>query len=305
MMRSIIIALALATTLLSVPANAQTNDLQPVAIEASQVKDIDPALWVVKDADTTIYLFGTVHILKPGLGWFDDGVKSAFDASDTLVIEMIEPTAAEQTAIMAELSIDKSGKTIRERLNADDRKAYEAALTQLSLPAEALDPLDGWAVALNLYYAGLMKNGYDLNSGVETQLKAAAKASKKTIIGLETMRGQLSIFDNLSPEIQLRYVGDTAKALDQIVPQTDQLVDLWATANPDGVASIMNEGFDSLNLTEPLLTRRNANWAQWIKGRMEKPGTVFMAVGAGHLAGPVSVQNLLLSYGLNSELVRY
>jgi uncharacterized protein len=66
---------------------------------------------------------------------------------------------------------------------------------------------------------------------------------------------------------------------------------------------VMNEGFDALKLTEPLLTRRNANWAAWINQRMAKPGTVFMAVGAGHLAGPVSVQQLLTAYGLKTERI--
>jgi uncharacterized protein len=67
----------------------------------------------------------------------------------------------------------------------------------------------------------------------------------------------------------------------------------------------MNDGFDSLQLTEPLLTRRNANWARWIDKRMAKPGTVFMAVGAGHLTGPTSVQNLLRAYGFETSRVPY
>jgi uncharacterized protein len=305
MRNALLRAAAAAFLFLGVSAGAQTDDLKPVPVQPVSVTDVDPALWVVKDEDTTIYLFGTVHVLKPGLGWFDDGVKAAFDASDTLVMELIEPSVAEQTSIMADLSIDKSGRTVREKLNAEDREVYEAAVKRLGLPHAALDPLDPWAVALNLYYASLLQNGFDPTSGVETQLKAAAKASNKPMLGLETMRQQLSIFDNLPQEVQLRYVGDTAKTLDEIAPQLDRLVALWAAADPDGVAVIMNDGFDSLKLTEPLLTRRNANWARWINDRMKTPGKVFMAVGAGHLAGPVSVQQMLPAYGLTAEQVRY
>jgi uncharacterized protein YbaP (TraB family) len=294
-----------ALAVLSTPASAQEGPLAPVPVATQTIKDIDPALWVVSDSDTTIYLFGTVHILKPGLGWFDDGVKTAFDASDTLVLEMIEPSAAEVGQIMADLSIDKSGKKLRDKLTAEDRVVYEAALPKVGLTPEVLDPLDPWAAAVNIYFAGLMRNGYDLTSGVETQLNAAAKAKNKQIIGLETMRGQLSIFDQLPADIQIRYVVDTVKALDQIVPQTDRLVELWSAADTDGVATIMNEGFDQLQLTEPLLTKRNANWARWINQRMAKPGIVFMAVGAGHLAGPTSVQVLLQAYGLTSSRVVY
>ena len=298
--------LLLAATCLLTPAvQAQSDGLKPVPENTQKVTDVDPALWVLRDADTTIYLFGTVHVLRPGLGWFDDGVKAAFDKSDTLVLEMLDPSATEAAAIMADLSIDKSGRTIRQKLGADDLVVYEAAVAKLGLPHAALDPLDGWAVAVNLYYAGLLQKGYDMTSGVEVQLKAAAAASKKPVIGLETMRFQLSIFDSLPENVQVEYAATTAKSIDEIAPQTDLLVDLWAAADTDGVATAMNEGFDALKLTEALLTRRNANWAKWIKQRMAQPGTVFMAVGAGHLAGTVSVQHLLTAYGLNAERVRY
>jgi uncharacterized protein len=302
MIRSLL--LLAAACFLAPGAHAQTDALPPVPENAQKVSDIDPALWVVRDADTTVYLFGTVHVLRPGLGWFDDNVKAAFDQSDTLVLEMLDPSAAEAAAIMADLSIDKSGRTIRQKLGAEDLVAYEAAVAKLGLPHAALDPLDGWAVAVNLYYAGLLQKGYDLTSGVEVQLKAAAAASKKPVMGLETMRFQLSIFDSLPETVQTDYVTSTATSIDEIAPQTDRLVDLWATADTDGVAMVMNDGFDTLKLTEPLLTRRNANWAAWINRRMAKPGTVFMAVGAGHLAGPVSVQHLLTAYGLKTEQVR-
>ncbi len=290
---------------LTTPAFAQTDTLDPVPVVAAAVTDVDPALWAVKDADTTIYLFGTIHLLRPGMGWFDDGVKAAFDRSDTLVLEMVDPEPAEITRIMVDLAFDKSGRTIRQKLPPEDVPAYEAAAAKLGIDPAALDPLDGWAVALNLYMAGIMTSGYDVNSGVETQLEAAAAARKMPVVGLETMRFQLGIFDALPPEIQVKYVTDTVKGMDAIPAQTDMLVDRWANADSDGVAVLMNEGFEQLDLVEPLLTRRNANWARWINQRMKKPGTVFMAVGAGHLAGTVSVQQLLSAYGLVAEQVRY
>jgi uncharacterized protein len=177
---------------LAKPVLAQEQGLQPVPVAEPAVTDIDPALWVLKDQDTTIYLFGTIHILKPGLGWFDDGVKAAFDKSDTLVLELVQPTQAESVRIMAELSVDNSGKSLRSKLAPEELVAYEAALKKLSLPPEILDPLEPWAAAVNIYFAGLIAAGYDLNSGVETQLTAAAKVSNKPITGLETMAEQLS-----------------------------------------------------------------------------------------------------------------
>lgn len=127
-----------AACLLAPAAQAQSDGLQPVPENAQKVTDVDPALWVLRDEDTTVYLFGTIHVLRPGLGWFDENVKTAFDNSDTLVIEMLEPGAAEAAAIMADLSIDKSGRTIRQKLGADELVAYEAAVAQLGWRTQRL-----------------------------------------------------------------------------------------------------------------------------------------------------------------------
>ena len=53
-------------------------------------------------------------------------------------------------------------------------------------------------------------------------------------------------------------------------------------------------------LAQVLLIQRNGNWAKWIKDRLARPGTVFVAVGAGHLAGKGSVQDQLKDLGVAS-----
>jgi uncharacterized protein len=267
--------------------------------------DVDPALWVVRDADTTVYLFGSVHVLKPGLGWFDDGVKQAFDQSDQLVLELVQPPASEIQKIMADVSIDKSGRSLRSKLTEADRKTYEALIQKLGISLAAFDPVEPWAIAVSLYALSLNSGGFDANLGVEAQLTAAAKTQNKPILGLETMRGQLAIFDNLPESVQVNYLNQTVASMDQIGAQTDALVEYWGKPDPDALAALMNEGFADPALYRQLLTQRNANWAAWIRRRLAKPGTVFLAVGAGHLAGPVSVQNMLAAYGLPSERVRY
>ena len=148
------------------PTLAQTDPMAPLPVAQSATTDIDPALWVVKDADTTLYLFGTVHVLKPGLGWFDDGVKQAFDQSDQLVLELVQPPASEIQALMADLSIDKSGRSLRSKLNDADRAAYEALVKKQGIPVEAFDPLEPWAIAVSLYALALCGSGFDPTLGV-------------------------------------------------------------------------------------------------------------------------------------------
>ena len=85
----------------------------------------------------------------------------------------------------------------------------------------------------------------------------------------------------------------------------DKMVDMWAVPDPEKLGQLMNEGFTSRTLYDALLTKRNANWAKWISAQMKKPGVTFIAVGAGHLAGPTSVQALLPAYGLTATRVAY
>jgi len=178
-------------------------------------------------------------------------------------------------------------------------------MEKVGLPAAAFEPFDPWAAAVTMQVMGLQKGGYDVNSGVETQLTAAAKASKKPIGAVETMEQQLQIFDSLSQETQVKFLVESAAMVDQMTSSMDNMVTLWAKPDPDGLAQVMNQGLSDPKLHSALLTNRNANWAAWINQQLEKPGTTFMAVGAGHLAGSTSVQHLLSAYGIEAQRVEY
>jgi uncharacterized protein YbaP (TraB family) len=296
------VALALSAfgTPMATPALAQQAPAASI-----ETVDVDPALWVVKDADTTIYLFGTVHILKPGMGWFDEEVKAAFDKSDRLVLEMVEPDTATAQQLFAKYGLDTSGKPLTSKMTEDEKAIYAKAMEKVGLPVAAFEPLDPWAAAVTMQIMGLQKGGYDVNSGVETQLTAAAKASGKPIAGVETMESQLAIFDTLSQETQVRFLVESAKTVDDMTASMDNMVALWSKPDPDGLAQVMNEGLSDPKLHAALLTNRNANWAAWISKQLEKPGTTFMAVGAGHLSGSTSVPHLLTAYGIQAQRVEY
>jgi uncharacterized protein YbaP (TraB family) len=304
-LKSLLAATATCALAWAAPVAAQSAPTEAPVTAAPAVKDVDPALWVIKDEDTTIYLFGSVHVLKPGLGWFDDGVKTAFDSSDQLVLELVEPPAAEVQALFGKLAMDQQGKTLRSKMNDADRAVYDAAMGKLGIPAPAFDPFEPWAAGMTLSLMAIQKAGYEPNSGVETQLTAAAKVSKKPIIGLETAEFQLGIFDTLPEADQITFLVETAKMIDDTNSMMEKMVNMWGSADTESLAQLMNEGLTSRTLYDALLTNRNANWAKWISAQMKKPGVTFMAVGAGHLAGSTSVQALLPAYGLTATRVAY
>ena len=285
-------------------APAAVTALDPVKA-APAAKDVDPALWVIKDEDTTIYLFGSIHVLKPGLGWFDDGVKTAFDSSDQLVLELVDLPAAEAQALFGKLAMDQQGKTLRSKMNDADRAVYDAAMGKLGIPAPSFDPFEPWAAGITMTLMAMQKAGFDPNSGVEKQLTAAAKVSNKPIAGLETAEFQLGIFDTLPEADQIAFLVETAKTIDDTNSMMDKMVNMWGSADTESLAQLLNEGMTSRALYDALLTKRNANWAKWISAQMKKPGVTFMAVGAGHLAGSTSVQALLPAYGLTATRVAY
>ncbi|MEP2750821.1 MAG: TraB/GumN family protein [Parasphingorhabdus sp.] len=282
------------------------GDIAPQPNEIATIPDDpDPALWVLKDEDTTIYLFGTVHILKPGLTWFDEAVKDAFDASDELVIEMIEPDPAEMMKIVNDLAIDKTGVSLRDKLKPEDRTKYEAAMTSLNIPVNAFDPLDPWFASVSMSLVPLMQGGYDTNSGVEDALNSHAKARNMKIVGLETPRQQLGFFDNLPEDVQIRFLNFNVDSIGEMADGMENMVAHWANANISALAELMNAGLEEKILYETLLSNRNANWAVWVDERMKQPGTVFLAVGAGHLAGDDSLQEMLKKRDLIVKRIKY
>ncbi|GGJ43039.1 TraB/GumN family protein [Sphingopyxis bauzanensis] len=285
---------------------AAATEPAPAAAAAAPT-DADPALWVVKDDDTTIYLFGTVHVLKPGLSWFDEAVKTAFDKSDEMMLEIVMPE--DQAAVaktMMPLAMDTTGKTIPSRLTPEQLQAYQAAMVSVGLPANAFDSFEPWFPAMTLSVLPLTKLGYDPEQGAEKLLTKFAKADGKPVAGLETLEEQLGFFDQLPDTQQVAFLNSVVKDLDKLGPTLDKMVGLWAKGDPDGLAVVMNDSLAATpELAAMLLYERNERWADQIKTRMDKPGTVFIAVGAGHLAGEKSVQDYLKDRGLTATRIDY
>lgn len=304
--RSFRTAVAIIAFAVALPACAQPAPTAVAEAKRRAPGDADPALWVVKDSDTTVYLFGTIHVLKPGLTWFDEAVKTAFDRSNTLVLELVAPDPAAMQAIIAARGVTLTGPTLTERLPPDKRAAYAQALADGGMPAAALDRMKPWLAAVSLSMGPLRTLGYDPANGPETVLTAAAQAAGKPVIGLETADQQFGFFDGLSAPAQMIFLTSTIDELPEVEGTMATMITDWSNGDPDALAREMNESLkNSPEVAAAILTNRNATWARWIAERMKRPGTVFVAVGAGHLAGPDSVQAKLRPLKLTAERVAY
>lgn len=276
---------------------------QPAIAQAKP--DLDPAVWVVKDADTTVYLFGTVHALDGKGDWFNDEVKTSFDASQELVLEIISPeNPAEVAPLVQKHGIDTSGKTLTSKLSPKHQAMMAERLKTLGMPVNALDMFRPFFAAMTLTVIDMQAMGIDPNSGAEKVLTKAAKDRKIAIGEVESMEQQMMMLNALDEKEQVRLLEKTLEESSEAKETLNKMIGAWGRGDAEGVASVLNEtSKESPALYKLLVSDRNKAWAEWIDNRLDKPGTVFMAVGAGHLAGPDSVQRYLKDRGIASSRI--
>ena len=295
-LRTILIAAGASALTLLGPATIAQNAPAPAAkAEPAPPAPIaaKPALWKVSDKDTTIYLFGTVHLLPKGIEWYNGKLQTAFESSQELVTEIPEVSDGESISMMLKHGTLPPGQTLRAEMTAEEKTKFEAAMTSLGLPHGAFDRYKPWFAAVALATLPLQKSGYSIDSGVENQLSKRNKELGRPRTGLETLDFQLGIFNGLAPDKQKSYLFEVIDGIPEIKPQIDKMVAAWAKGDANALAALMNAETDDPALWEALLTNRNRNWAVWIDNRLDQPGVVFVAVGAGHLGGKDSVQQFL------------
>jgi uncharacterized protein YbaP (TraB family) len=196
------------------------------------------------------------------------------------------------------------GQTLRGLLSSEEKARYEAALANLGLPAQAFDAFDPWYAAIGLSILPLTRDGFASENGVEVALDARAKAKGLAHGALETAEYQLDLFDALPLDTQRVYLAEVVKDLPTIRDDLGKMVEAWKRGDPEELARLMNAEESDPQLLEALLTNRNRAWAGWIGERLTRPGTIFLAVGAGHLAGSGSLQEQLRAKGIASERVQ-
>jgi len=307
-----VLGIGLAGAVAFQPAQAFAQAVQAAPAAAAEPRAVPqaqgsgPALWVIRDADSTLYLFGTVHVLRPTTAWGSARVDAAFASADDVWFEISNPD--DQAALMP--LIQQYGispdRPLSSLLTAEELVALNTVAAGAGATAAQLDPLRPWLVALTLSVAPLVKAGYDPASGVELVLKARAEAAGKPVHGFETIDKQIGMLAGLPEADQLAFLRSVLESYEDATTELDQLVDAWATGDVAGIERLgVNEmRQESQAMYDALLVQRNTDWAGQIQTLLAGSGTVFMAVGAAHLAGEDSVQEILEGRGVDVELAR-
>lgn len=263
------------------------------------------AIWRVSDSDTEIILFGTLHKLRPGTKWLTERVLGEFDRAGTLVVEVDipdDPYVLEGT--IRRLGFRTGLPLLIDRVTPSNRKALKAAVVQAKLPMASLDNMQSWFAAVTIEDVLTTRAGFRVEAGADFTLTARARSQGKTIIGLETIDQQLGFFNDLSDDDQRLLLDNTVAEAKTAIREFDRLIAAWQAG--DTVKLAANYEVDlgkSPKLLATLVTDRNARWADWIQKALQQPGKVFVAVGAGHLAGKSTVQDYLMAKGLKVERI--
>ncbi len=262
-----------------------------------------PALWIVRDADSTLYLFGTMHILRPTTAWGAERVDRAFASASHLIMEVDSPE--DQAALLPiirehGLSPDRPLSSL---LTAGELAALVAAARTIGASAEGMDSMRPWLAGVTVQSASIIRAGYAVESGVEPILKARAAAAGMAVSGFETPDEQIRMLSGFPEEGQLAYLRSALDDFGKAQTEVDQLVEAWASGDVEAIQRLAIDPMrDTPLLYEALLVRRNTNWANQIETLLEGSGTVFIAVGALHLAGDDSVQDILTGRGVEVSI---
>jgi uncharacterized protein YbaP (TraB family) len=253
----------------------------------------NPALWVVNDDDTIIYLFGTFHALDGNGQWFEQAVKTAFSASDQLVLETVVPKPPGVVSPK------------RKRKAVGDLAPGPSSAHPTDGPMAQLAPSASYLATTKLVMNAGRAKGMSTDHGADAVLRDAADEAGMPVGGLESFDFQLRMYSALpgaSPSAAPPQDARTVQALGAM------LTNLQAGWSRGAVEETFTPLLRKMQVQSPhtyrtMFTERNARWAHWIAERLKTPGTVFVAVGAGHLSGPDSVQNQLSTLGVRSARV--
>ncbi|WP_159016073.1 TraB/GumN family protein [Cognatiluteimonas profundi] len=293
-----------------------TTLLLAVATFAASASPPVPLLWKVSDADSSVYLLGSFHLLKPGDYPLSADVDKAFGDAQALMFEippqeMASPALAMQMR-QAGLRVDGTrldddlDPLLRQKLAgwfASDARSGKAS----GITPEMLQQFRPWLAGLMISVVGMQEQGLDPALGLDEHFASAAAAAGKPVAGLETGAQQIAFLAAMDRDEQLQFL---AEALGDSEPGNHELETLHAAWRRGDAATLWTVMAAAMKRDYPKLYRhididRNDAWVPQIERRLASPdrSTTLVVVGALHLLGSDGVVEKLRARGYRVERV--
>ncbi|MCX7360160.1 MAG: TraB/GumN family protein [Alphaproteobacteria bacterium] len=266
-----------------------------------------PALFVARDADSTLYLYGTIHLRRAGDAWGGAHVERALAESQEVWTEVGLDPASEARAQAEAMRLGFSADdALANHLTTDDQLRLSTLAQGLGIPPQALDRMRPWMAALTLSLVPIVRAGYDPGGGVDRAVVAWAREHDKTLRAFETPEEQVHIFSGFGEDVQLAML---RSALDGAEESVDAATNLSAAWDRGDIRALEELAVTDARVNYPLMyqaiyaTRNNA-WISVLSHEMDGAGVDFVAVGAGHLYGPDGLIAQLRARGILVERVQ-
>ena len=222
-------------------------------------------MWVIKDADSTIYLIGTMHLLKHDTEWNAEKVKKTVHESTELWLEIADLDGGDAAVapLMAKFGMDTE-RPLSSKLNEEQRKKLEKIAGTYGFPVATLEPMRPWLAALVLAVGPIMKAGYDPKAGVERMLSAQAVAEGDKIRGFETAEEQLQLLAGLSEAEQIAFLTSVLDDLEKGLDLLDKLAKAWIDGDTDTIKRLSVDDMkkEAPTVYQKLIVQRNIAWSE-------------------------------------------
>ncbi|MET3664781.1 TraB/GumN family protein [Caulobacter sp. 1776] len=259
-----------------------------------------PAMWEVRDKDSVVYLFGSMHVLRPEVRWRTTAFDRAYAAADQVWFETRADLPPDQVkALVDRYGVDPD-RSLTQKLSPTALATLRPVLDRDGVPLERVERLRPWAAAMMLSVAPMTKAGGGVASGVDQATTQRARTADKPIATFETFEQQLRIFADLPEQAELTYLDDVAR--EQLSPPRDGVALERAWLKGD-MARLGTRLVDRMKAERPalydaLLQRRNLAWADRLDAEMRQGGgTELVVVGALHMAGAEGLPALMKARG--------
>jgi uncharacterized protein YbaP (TraB family) len=267
------------------------------------VAKAEPAMWVIRTSDSTIYLIGTMHLLKHGAEWNSTKVRKAVTDSTELWLEVADiDNQASIAPIVTQYGLDME-HPLSSKLTATQKQKLDTVAATYGFPTAMLEPMRPWIAAVTFTMLPLQKAGYDPDAGIDRALRAQAATEGDKILGFETAEEQIRFLADLPEADQIAFLDETLTDAEKGMDQLEKMAKAWMDGDSDTLSNIMVNEVKKASpaLYQKLLVQRNVAWSNQIVKMLKTPGVRQIAVGAAHLVGPDSVQVQLAKRGIKVD----
>lgn len=285
-------------------ANLEALLVDLLVAEESGFYERQPPIWSFEDKDTTVYLYGTLHSVKAGFDWWSDDAEAALSDAEILYVEILEePSPEEVKRVRQSQMTSQPGVDLSDYLSAPQEKAVEFAVGRAGLQWADIAGLRPAFAAIELSGARMQRSyGIGPEQSAESHIVEVAHENELELRAFATYSEHVQYMSDLSDDGQVAWLMSSLATEDP--EEFDRLFQAWFWGDVQKIETeiISNQRTEIREAYEALIVKRNKEWAkELIRVMAQETGTVFVAVGVGHLVGPDSVQSILATEGYETR----